>query len=261
MTDNKTIRVCVIDDEPIACRRLQRMLKEDPEIEVVKVCRNGEEASEAILQMEPELVFLDVQMPGMDGFEVLDSIKNMEAIPHVIFVTAYDQYAIRAFEVQALDYLLKPFDRKRFTGAVSRAKSQVRKERDKTMDRALYASLLNEIRSQPKTVDRLMIKSGGKVFFLKKDEIDWIQAHGKYASIHAGTESHLIREGMIELEQELEPTRFLRIHKSTIVNIDRIEHLQPLLHGDYRVFLRDGTVLTVSRRYRQKLDELFGKPL
>lgn len=249
-----------MDDEPIACRRLQRLLKNDPEIEVIAVCHNGEDAAEEIRALAPDLIFLDVQMPGMDGFEVLDALKGMEALPHVIFVTAYDQYAIRAFEVHALDYLLKPFDKKRFADALQRGKTEARKQ-PPPAERDLYTTLLNEIRNQPRSMEHILIKSEGKVFFLKKDEIDWIEAQGKYASIHAGDESYLIREGMSELEDELETAKFLRIHKSTIVNIDRIKHLQPLLHGDYRVYMHDGTVLSVSRRYRQKLDELFGKPL
>jgi len=253
------IRVCVIDDEPIACRKIQRMLKDDPEIETVGVCSNGEEAREAIEKLLPDLVFLDVQMPEMDGFEVLKSL-NVEKMPHVIFVTAYDHYAIRAFEVHALDYLLKPFDRKRFQEALNHGKTQIGQDRNRTNKSELKA-LLEEMKTAPRYLERLVIKSHGKVFFLKTDAIDWIEAQGKYELVHAGHESHLIREGMGKLESELDPKKFVRIHKSTIVNIDRIEHLQPLFHGDFRAFLRNGTRLTVSRRHREKLEKFLGKSL
>jgi two-component system, LytTR family, response regulator len=253
------IRVCVIDDEPIACRKIQRMLKDDPEIETVGVCSNGEEAREAIEKLLPDLVFLDVQMPEMDGFEVLKSL-NVEKMPHVIFVTAYDHYAIRAFEVHALDYLLKPFDRKRFQEALNHGKTQIGQDRNRTNKSELKA-LLEEMKTAPRYLERLVIKAHGKVFFLKTDAIDWIEAQGKYELVHAGQESHLIREGMGKLESELDPKKFVRIHKSTIVNIDRIEHLQPLFHGDFRAFLRNGTRLTVSRRHREKLEKFLGKSL
>jgi two-component system, LytTR family, response regulator len=253
------IRVCVIDDEPIACRKIQRMLKDDPEIETVGVCSNGEEARKAIEKLLPDLVFLDVQMPEMDGFEVLKSL-NVEKMPHVIFVTAYDHYAIRAFEVHALDYLLKPFDRKRFQEALNHGKTQIGQDRNRTNKSELKA-LLEEMKTAPRYLERLVIKSHGKVFFLKTDAIDWIEAQGKYELVHAGQESHLIREGMGKLESELDPKKFVRIHKSTIVNIDRIEHLQPLFHGDFRAFLRNGTTLTVSRRHREKLEKFLGKSL
>jgi two-component system LytT family response regulator len=259
MVDEKVIRVCIVDDEPIACRRIQRLLKDDQEIEIIKVCNNGEQASEMIQKLAPDLVFLDIQMPGMNGFEVLKSLKT-EKFPQVIFVTAYDKYAIQAFEVHALDYLLKPFDTERFEEALNRAKEQIHQDRDRSINHGLFA-LLEEMKSPPRYLERLVIKTSGRVFFLKTDEIDWIEAQGKYVSIHAGKDAHLVREGMNNLEAELDPRKFVRIHKSTIVNIDRIEQLQPWFHGDYRVVLRNGTILTLSRRYRQKLDELLGKPL
>jgi len=258
MTENK-IRVCIIDDELIACRRIQRLLKDDAEIDIVKICNDGEEAVESIQQFHPDLIFLDVQMPGMDGFEVLTSL-NPESMPHVIFVTAFDRYAIKAFEVHALDYLLKPFDRKRFEQAVERSKSQIQQSQERSNNSELVA-LLKEMKNQSQHLERLVVKSQGRVFFLKTDEIDWIEAQGKHVSIHVGKETHLVREAMNNLEIELDPKKFARIHKSTIVNIDRIKQLQPLVHGDFRVILRDSTVLTISRRYRQKIDELLGKSL
>jgi len=257
--ENKKIRTCVIDDEPIACRKVQRLLREDPEIEVVGVCKNGEEACEAIQKLLPDLIFLDVQMPEMDGFEVLKSL-HVEKMPHVIFVTAYDSYAIQAFEIHALDYLLKPFDRKRLQEALKRGKAQIYQDRDHASKNDLKA-LLQEIKDHPRYLERLIIKNAGMVYFLKTDEIDWIEAQGKYEMVHAGASTHLIREGMGKLESELDPRKFVRIHKSTIVNVDRIDRLQPLFHADFRVFLRNGTTLTISRRYREKLEALLGKNL
>jgi two-component system LytT family response regulator len=256
MAESKLIRVCVIDDEPIACRKIVGLLKDDPEIEIVQVCGNGDEASEAIQKHLPDLIFLDVQMPSMDGFEVLESVQHLDEMPYVIFVTAYDRYAIRAFEVHALDYLLKPFDKKRFLDALKRAKSQILQKTNKSYSSDLQA-LLKEARLHPPSLERLVINNR----VLRTDEIDWIEAQGKYASIHTRQDSHLVREGMNSFEAELDPKKFVRIHKSTIVNIDRIERIQPMFHGDYRIILRNGTVLTVSRRYRQRLDELFGKHL
>jgi two-component system, LytTR family, response regulator len=257
--NNSKIRVCIIDDEPIACRRIQRLLKDDAELEIVRICNDGEDAVDAIHQFHPDLIFLDVQMPGMDGFEVLKSLKS-ESIPHVIFVTAYDRYAIQAFEVHALDYLLKPFDRKRFEQAVQRSKSQIYQSQERSNNSELIA-LLKEMKDQPQHLERLVVKSQGRVFFLKTEEIDWIEAQGKHVSIHIGKETHVVREAMNNLETELDPKKFARIHKSTIVNLDRIKQLQPLVHGDFRVILRDSTILTISRRYRQKIDELLGKSL
>lgn len=250
------ISVCVIDDEPIACRKIVALLKEDPEMDVLQICKNGQEAAEAIRKLHPDLIFLDVQMPGLDGFEVLESVKDAERIPYVVFVTAYDRYAIRAFDVHALDYLLKPFDKKRFAEAIKRAKDQIRFRREGSYQHDLFA-LLKEIQTQPRTLGRLVVNNR----VMKTDEIDWIEAQGKYALIHSGGDSHLVREAMNAFELKLDPKQFVRIHKSAIVNIDRIRHIQALFHGDYRVILHDGTSLTATRRYRSRLTELFGKPL
>lgn len=257
--ESKAIRVMIVDDEPIACRRVQRLLKTEPDVEIVKVASNGRDAIESIQKLSPDLVFLDIQMPGMDGFEVLKSL-DPENLPQIVFVTAYDRYAIRAFDVHALDYLLKPFDQDRFKEALERAKSQVMKDRSKILNRGLL-SLLQEIKPASKYLERLVVKTSGRVFFLKTEEIDWIEAQGKYVNIHVRKEAHLVREGMNSLESSLNPRKFVRIHKSSIVNIDQIAQLQPWFHGDYRVILRDGIILTLSRRFRQNLDQLLGKPL
>ena len=256
---NETIDTIIVDDEPLACRRVQRLLKTDEEIRILDLCTNGKQAVQSIEEHHPDLVFLDIQMPGMDGFQVLDSI-DISSPPQIIFVTAYDRYALQAFEVHALDYLLKPFDRERFERAVARAKEMIRTNRQKELSKELEA-LRDEIRIKPKYLDRLVIKAGGRIYFLKSQQIDWIEAQGKYVAIHSGKESHLLREGITSVEADLDPKKFVRIHRSTIVNIDRIKELHPWFHGDCKITLVDGTQLMLSRYYRQRLDDLLGRPL
>jgi two-component system LytT family response regulator len=259
MNASTAVRALIVDDEALACRRLRRLLRNHPDVEVVETCMNGKDAIHAIKRFKPDLVFLDVQMPGTDGFGVLRALDSMPA-PQIIFVTAYDQYAIQAFDVHALDYLLKPFDRERFEEALLRAKIQIQKEKRSGWDPGIV-TLLQELKTQPARLERIVIKINGRVFLLKTDEIDWIEAQGKYVVIHAGKAAHLIREGMNALELKLDQAKFVRIHKSSIVNIDRIQQLQSWFHGDYRVILKDGTQLTLSRRYRQNLNELLGRQL
>lgn len=258
MTDSAKIRCLIVDDEPLGREKLRGMLKKHSEIEIMAECANGREAIAAIQKEKPDLLFLDIQMPEVDGFGVLKAIPS-EKIPLVIFVTAYDKYALRAFEVFALDYLLKPFDRERFEKALQRARSEIQRERGSDTNQRIIA-LLEEMKHKPKHLDRIVIKSNGRIFFLKAEESDWIEAEGNYVRIHAGKETHLIRETITSLENQLNPKKFLRIHRSTIVNIDRIKELQPWFHGDYRILLKDGTQLTMSRSYREKLHELLGKP-
>jgi two-component system LytT family response regulator len=252
-----TIRALIVDDEPLARERLRALLAGDPDVEVVGECSDGREAIAAVREHRPDLLFLDVQMPKLDGFQVLEAI-GPEHLPVVIFVTAYDCYALRAFEVHALDYLLKPFDRQRFDKALGRAKTRIQRSRTADVSQQLVG-LLEDVKAARKPLERLVIKSAGRVFFLRLEEIDWIEAAGNYTRLHVGSETHLLRETMGGLETKLDPDKFLRIHRSTIVNIERIQELQPWFHGDYVVILRDGTQLTMSRNYRQKLQDLFGK--
>ncbi len=258
MTSTKAIRTLIVDDEPLARRRIRRMLARHADIDVIGECANGREAVAAINEQQPALVFLDVQMPEVDGFAALGALDLYE-MPLVIFVTAYDQYALRAFEVHALDYLLKPFDRRRFDIAMQRAKSRLANERSDVSQRTI--ALLEELRAQQSHVERMVIKAGGRAFFLKTDEIDWIEAEGKYVRLHVGRESYLVREAISQVEAQLDPKRFLRIHRSTIVNLDRVRELQPWFHNDYRVILRDGTELMLSRSCRKRLGELLGNAL
>lgn len=259
MVDSTHIRALLVDDESLAREMIREMLNDDPDVEIIGECVNGHEAVEFIETETPDLIFLDVQMPELGGFEVLEKIPK-ERMPHVIFVTAYDQYAVRAFEVHALDYLLKPFDRERFQAAWQRAKAQIIREKNGALDQRIIA-LLEELKAGPKYLERLVIKSGGRVFFLDTEDIDWIEAEGNYVSVHTGKKSHLLRETISSLEAQLDPKKFIRIHRSSIVKIDRIQELQPWFHGEYKIILHDGTQLTLSRNYRENLHEALGKLL
>jgi two-component system, LytTR family, response regulator len=257
MTDPKTIRVLIVDDEPLARKRLRELLKGDTEIAIVGECANGAEALSATRELAPDLIFLDVQMPGMDGLAVSAALNDRES-PLFIFVRAYEQYAVRAFDVQAVDYLLKPFDRGRFTQALRRAKDRIReKDRDAVNMRIL--GLLSEIKDKPQYLDRLVIKNNDRVFVLKTGEIDWIEAEGNYVRIHFGRQSSLMRETLTRLSAQLDPRKFPRIHRSRLVNIDRIQELQPWSRRDWRIILRSGTELRLSRNYRDELHKLLGK--
>jgi two-component system LytT family response regulator len=245
------IRTLIVDDMLLARKRVRRYLSADPEIEIVGECADGHEAIAAIKSLAPDLLILDVQMPELDGFGVLEAI-GPAACPAVIFVTAYDQFALRAFDVHALDYLLKPFDRERVRKAIERAKLQLRQRESGALDERLHA-LLKDLKTEPPYLKRLAVKTTGRTIFLLTGEIDWIESAGNYLKLHAGRESHLVRERMSQLESKLDPSKFVRIHRSTLVNIDRIKEMQPLFNGDQLVTLRDGKQLTMSRTYRDRL--------
>jgi len=251
------IRTLIVDDEPLGRERIRTLLADDPEIEVVGECSDGRQAVAAIERSNPDLVYLDVQMPEMDGFAVLDRIAG-ERMPAIIFVTAYDRYAVQAFEVHALDYLLKSFDRERFQAALQRAKDQLRHSRDGLWTERL-TGLLQDLDARQKRLTRLIIRSAGRIFFVRVEEIDWLEAADNYVRIHVNRESHLIRDTLQSLEGRLDPSKFLRIHRSTVVNFDRIKELQPLFHGDYVVRLQDGTELTLTRNYKEKLTGPLGQ--
>lgn len=248
------VRTLIVDDEPLARERLKSLLKGDPDVEITGECANGQQAIENIRNESPDLVFLDVQMPEANGFEVLENL-DLGRMPIVVFVTAYDQYAVRAFEVNALDYLLKPYDRDRFEKALGRAKSEVALRRTTQASQKLL-SLLAGMESKKPQVDRLLIRSAGKVFFLRVDDIDWVESSGNYVKLHVGNEAHLLRKTMSEMEHKLNGEKFARIHRSTIVNLDHIKELQPWFNGEYVVFLRNGTRLTASRGYRKRISEV-----
>jgi two-component system, LytTR family, response regulator len=251
------IRTLVVDDEPMARERILSLLQQEGDVEVIGQCSDGVQAVSAIQQQSPDLVFLDVQMPGCDGFGVIQNI-GADRMPTVVFVTAYDEYALRAFEVHALDYLLKPFGKDRFQETLKHARESLERRRAGDLGRRLLA-LVHDLKPEQQRLDRLVVKSGGRVFFLRTDEIDWIEAAGNYVRLHLGEESHLFRETMNGMEARLDARRFVRIHRSRIVNTERIKELQPWFNGEYVVILRNGTRLTLSRGYREKLQEQLGK--
>ncbi|MGD8868653.1 MAG: LytTR family DNA-binding domain-containing protein [Gemmatimonadales bacterium] len=263
-----TIRVVIVDDEPMAREGIRVLLMDDPDIEILGECAGGREAIGAIREAKPDIVFLDVQMPEVDGFDVVEEV-GVENMPVVIFVTAYDQYALRAFEVAALDYLLKPYDDERFAAAVRRAKEQLRQGEVGDLARKLISLLEKQpgrTTADPslpagRYLQRIMLKTGGRVTFLRVEEIDWIEAEGDYVRLHAGGSRHLLRDTMKRLEGQLDPSRFVRTHRSTIVNLDRIKELHPLFHGDYLIVLKDGTELKLSRSRRRSLEDRLGRSL
>ena len=279
------VRTLIVDDERMARKRLRTLLADDVDVDVVGECTNGRDAVLAIEDRKPDLVFLDVQMPELDGFAVVHAV-GVDRMPVTVFVTAFDQYALKAFEAHALDYLTKPFDRERFETSLGRAKHQVRLRLAMTTasdttsaaiapmtslapdvpDAATAAlgqsaaslnerlvSLLSDLEKRQQYAERLVVKSAGRVTFLRVDEIDWIEAAGNYVRLHAGRDAHLLHEGLAALATRLDPSRFARIHRSTLVNLDRVREVQPWFHGDAIAILRDGTRLQVSRTYRSGL--------
>jgi two-component system, LytTR family, response regulator len=234
------IRALIVDDEPLARSNLAVLLRLDPEIVIVGECGSGMEALAEISRAKPDLVFLDVQMPECDGFDVLE-LSGKDLPPAVVFVTAYDRYALRAFEAGALDYLLKPFDNARFDRALERAKQR-----------------LTDGRNLPRKAERLAIKTSGEVSFVKISEIDWIEAADYYACLHVGPKAHLVRRSLADLEQGLDEKAFCRIHRSAIVNVNRVRSLRPGQNGEYEVLLETGALLRLSRRCRRQLQSLLG---
>jgi len=248
------VRTLIVDDEELARERMRQLLAGQPEIELVGECADGREAVAAIQAKSPELIFLDIQMPELDGFAVLEAIKS-KPMPVIVFVTAHDKFALRAFEVHAVDYLLKPFDRERFQSALRRAMERVKHREDPARTQA-QAAALTEMQSSAKPAERLAVKSDGRITILKTADIAWIEAAHNYVEIHEDKRSHLLRETMGGIEQKLPPEKFVRISRSVIVNADRVKELQPTFYGEYKVTLHNGKCLTLSRRYRKKLPQL-----
>ena len=249
------IRVLVADDQPMARERLISLLAAEPGVEVTATASSGPETVEVIRQSSPDLVFLDLQMPGMDGFKVIEAI-GVDRMPPTVFVTAYDEYAVRAFEVQAIDYLLKPFGRQRFQSALARARKHLERDRQGELAQRL-SELLRTGRSE--TTERLLVKAGGRVSFVEIDSIDWVEAEGNYVRIHAGSQVYLMRETMNGLIARIGERQFFRIHRSRIVNITRVKELIIAGGGDYQVLLWDGTRLGLSRLYRDALQAQLGR--
>ena len=254
------IRALLVDDEPLALKRLRRLLAGERDIQVVDECSEGRAAAEAIRRRAPDLVFLDIQIPELDGFQVLDSL-NADQLPVVVFVTAYDEHALRAFDAHALDYLLKPVGRERFRESLERARARVLERRAAGVVDARLLALQRERHSSgdgapERSLTRIAVKAAGRAFFVRTHEIDWIEAADNYVRLHVGATSHLVRESLRTLEVKLDRELFLRVHRSAIVNVDAIRELQPWFHGDHVIILRSGTRLTCSRRYDERLRQM-----
>ena len=259
----KVIRTIIADDERLAREKLRNLLASETDVKLVAECSNGKQAISAIRLHRADLLLLDIQMPDMDGFEVLNEL-SAEEMPAVIFTSAYDQYAIRAFEVRALDYLLKPFDHERLHHAIERARRELGKSQDREITHRildLLSQVKSEIKSGPSPEGRLVIRAKGRVVFLTLGEIDWIEADDKYVHLHTSKARPMVRQTLSAMEAQLDPAKFRRVHRSAIVNVERIAELQPLFSGEYSILLQDGTKLTLSRNYKDKLFELLGKPL
>jgi len=243
------IRTVIVDDEPWARTKLLSLLSSEPDIEIVRACVSGEEAVEAIVTLAPALVFLDVQMPAMDGFAVIETIGTA-AMPLVIFATAHDQYALRAFDAQALDYLLKPFDEERFQRALQRARQRLIAP---SMQEAKLQRLLDSLGNERRHLQKIVVPRAGGMLIVKATDVDWLEASGNYVTLHLGRTTYLLRESLNAFEQKLDPQQFVRLHRSAIVNVDRIRELAPWSGGEQAVVLQDGTPLTVGRVFRGRL--------
>jgi|SRR5215213_8010073 len=262
MSENKKkVRALIVDDESLARQTIRDLLSEDSEVEVIGECGGGLEAVNFIRRQTPDLLFLDIQMPGMNGFETLREIEAVY-IPAIIFVTAYDGYALKAFEVHALDYLLKPFSDRRFEEALRQAKAHIEMKEVRELSQSLLALLGEQTGRAPAEAGRkpflrrFKIKSDGRVIFIKAADVDWISAEDYYVKLHIGAKTLLLRMSMNELEETLDPKGFLRIHRSVIVNFDRVKELRQHPNGEYVVVLTDGTELKLSRSRRERLEQL-----
>ncbi|HXE56633.1 MAG TPA: LytTR family DNA-binding domain-containing protein [Gemmatimonadales bacterium] len=254
MTDVR-LRVLLVDDEPLVRQGLRSFLEDEPDVEVVGEARDGREALQLIVQRRPSLVFLDVQMPELDGVAVAEALAAES--PAIVFVTAYDRYAVRAFDLQAVDYLLKPFDRPRFQAALERARRRLAASEREVLARRVEALLL-ELGGRG-YLERIPVRSGRRIVVVPVDEVEWFEAADNYVRLHAGGRGHLLRETIKRLETRLDPRRFARIHRSAIVNLDRVRELQPLANGEYAVFLGSGTRLILSRTYRDAFQARIGR--
>ncbi len=264
----RKLSVVIVDDEELARRRIAQLLEQERDMEIVAECRDGHEAIAALESHRPDLVFLDVQMPGLDGFGVLERLKT-DSPPMTVFVTAYDQHAIRAFDVNAVDYLLKPFDESRFRQTLDRVREHLQQSRNVLADPRLLSLLEFAVEreqgagaARPQYVDRLMIKTGTKTVVVRASDIDRIEAEGNYVRLHVDTKTYLLRETMARLEKSLNPTQFVRVHRSSIVNLERVREVEPYFGHDFIVRLANGARVKMSRWYREEFERrmLHGAP-
>ena len=253
MTDTPAprLRVAIVDDEALARAVLREYLSPMPDVEIVAECANGFEAVKAVAEHRPDLVFLDIQMPELDGFEVIKAISD-EDLPAIVFVTAFDEYAIRAFEVNAIDYLLKPINAARFEKAVRRAIDRLTQSNVREPDRKLL-NFVEQLRAERQYTARFVVRSGSKLSFVRASDVDWIDVADNYVRLHAAGREHLVRETLKSVESQLDPEIFVRVHRSLIINLDRVEAVEPSFHGEYAVTMKDGAKLTTSRSYSERL--------
>jgi len=251
------IRALIVDDESLARKRVSHLLGEDPDVEVLAECKNGREAVEQILEKRPDLVFLDIQMPELNGFEVLETVGR-ENLPAVIFITAYDQYALKAFEFHAIDYLLKPFTDDRFWQSLEWTKEALRQDNARILNSRIHA-LLDQLQEKERYIKRFLIKMGGRIRLVPTADIDWIEASGYYACLHIGKETALLRQTMNNLAERLDPEQFVRIHRSTIIQVKTIKEIHPWFHREFVVILKDGTKLNISKSYQKKVFDVLNK--
>jgi two-component system LytT family response regulator len=253
------IRVLIVSNESATRQYLREVIQTRPEMKIIAECANGIEVLQLIKEHLIDLMILDIEMPEANGFAALEIIPA-EKLPCVIFITSHERFALRAFEFNAVDYLLKPLNAERFEKALTRARKQILNDSHHLLDKQIFF-ILKAIKNRPEYNERFIVKNNGHMVFIKTEEIDWVEAEGNYVRLHSGKEAHLLRETISALESQLDPKRFLRVHRSTIVNVDRIKELQSWFHGDYRIILRNGKELMLSRSYRDRLNGLFGREL
>jgi two-component system LytT family response regulator len=252
----KAIRVAIADDEPLARERLRSLLAGRERYTIVAECNDGVDAVAALSEHDIDLLFLDVQMPGLDGFQILAE-PGTAPLPIIVFVTAFSDYALRAFDVSALDYLLKPFDRERFEETLTRVEERLAgRQRTEISDELRDFLHRLSTTTAPAHVSRFPVRANGEIYFVRVEDIDWIDAEGNYVALHAAGRRHLVRDTIKSLEHRLDPAKFLRVHRSAIINVDRLRKLQPYFHGEYVITLQDGTTLTSSRTYSERLRAL-----
>ena len=257
MKTTDKISVIIVDDEPFARKKIRTLLKQENEFEIIGECKNGREAIFSIQTLQPNVVFLDIQMPEINGLEVLEALE-MQQYPIIVFVTAFDKFAVNAFEKHALDYLLKPFDFERMQKTLNRIRSQIQLKQGEIINARLN-SLMTHLDNRDHFPKRFMIKSTNEIYFVPAEEIDWIEAAGNYVTLHVGKKGHLLRTTMAGIEKKLNPEKFIRVHRSQIVNVNRIKKLEPDHHGDYFIILHDNYELTLTRTYRENLFKHFGQ--
>jgi two-component system, LytTR family, response regulator len=258
MDDERTISALIVDDESLGRDLVRHMLQAHPDIQVAGECADGVKALAAIKRLDPTIVFLDIRMPKVDGIDLLDRLATSSGQhPLIVFITAYEEYAVKAFEAHALDYLLKPFDQERFDQTINRVREHLRQVDEAKLGKSLRGLLDGQLK--PKSfADRLVVRESGRIFFVGVAEVDWLEASGNYVALHVGRKTHLVHETMANMVAKLDPAVFVRIHRSTIVNVSRIKEMTPYFNGEYIVVLKDDTELKLSRGYAEKAKAAFG---